>query len=208
MKKWALYLILLLGMLAGFGQNASATNFQLEATPGLYVGSQAPDFTAQTHEGETVTLSELTAKGPVVLIFYRGAWCAYCNLHLREFQQQINAFKEQGATLLAVSVDLKKYALKAVEKNALGFQVISDPNAKILGDYNLFFKVPEDLAKTYKTEYNIDLEAHSGNKDHIIAVPATYVINKKGKIIFAYANKDYKIRTSPEEVLQVLKTLK
>ena len=168
----------------------------------------APDFTAPTYEGRDVTLSDQYKKGPVVLIFYRGEWCPYCNIHLKSFQERLDDFQKLGATILAVSVDKQEYGVKIVQKDSLGFEVISDPGAKILQEYNVVYKVPDDLAQKYLNEYHLDLEAHSGRKDHVIAVPATYVIDMTGKIIFAYANVDYKVRTTPEEILDVLKNLR
>ncbi len=109
---------------------------------------------------------------------------------------------------MAVSVDKPEYGAKIVQKDNLGFEIISDPQADILKSYNVIYKVPDELAKKYLNDYHIDLKAHSGRSDHIIAVPATYVIDKFGRIIFAYANINYKVRTKPEEVLTVLKDLK
>lgn len=177
---------------------------ELEKVPGLMVGSNAPDFTATTHTGEEVKLSELYQNGPVVLVFYRGAWCPYCNLHLQQFEAKKAEFERANATILAISVDLEEYANKVVEGNQLSFHAVSDPSAKILEAYNLLFTVPADLVEKYKNEYQIDLVKHSGRTDGVIAVPATYVINQDGVIVFGYASKDYKVRTSPDEVLQVL----
>lgn len=175
---------------------------------GLKVGVMAPDFTALTYEGKEVTLSNYYQDGPVVLIFYRGAWCPYCNIHLKSFQTHLNEFKQLGATVLAVSVDKPEYGASTVKAEGLGFDVISDSQAEILKAYHVVFQVPDELAQKYLNEYHLDLEAHSGRKDHVIAVPATYVIDQTGEIIFAYANEDYKVRTKPEEVLEVLKNLK
>ena len=175
---------------------------------GSQVGTTAPDFTGETYRGTTVRLSDLYLNGPVVLIFYRGAWCPYCNLHLKAFQGKFTEFKDLGVTILAVSVDKPQYAQKTVQDDALGFEVISDPGAEILEKYNVIYRVPPDLANKYLNEYKIDLQIHSGRNDHIIAVPATYVIDKTGKIVFAYANEDYKVRTQPQEIIDFLRSLK
>jgi len=175
---------------------------------GLQVGTTAPDFTGETYRGTTVRLSDLYLNGPVVLIFYRGAWCPYCNLHLKAFQGKFTEFKDLGVTILAVSVDKPQYAQKTVQDDALGFEVISDPGAEILEKYNVIYRVPPDLANKYLNEYKIDLQIHSGRNDHIIAVPATYVIDKTGKIVFAYTNEDYKVRTQPQEIIDFLRSLK
>lgn len=179
-----------------------------EDTHGLKLGTMAPDFTATTYTGNKVVLSDTYKKGPVVLIFYRGTWCPFCNLHLKTFQSRLNDFEKLGATILAVSVDKPDSEAKMVRDNSLGFEVISDTQAEILKAYKVMYQVPDELAQKYRGEYKIDLEAYSGRKDNIIAVPATYVIDKTGKIIFAYANEDYKVRTQPQEVLDALERLK
>lgn len=186
---------------------AAAAQVDLEQTPGLKVGDKAPVFTAVTHEGNHIALSELLDEKEVVLVFYRGAWCPYCNIHLQQFQSVYDEFEKRGVQVLGVSVDLQEPANKAVAENALSFPVISDPAADILKSYNLVFNVPVDLQEKMRANYGIDLEKHSGRNDGLIAIPATYVINQDGVIVFAYANKDYKTRTHPQEVLQVLDTL-
>lgn len=175
-----------------------------EEMPGLSVGVQAPDFTALTHKGEDITLSTINKDGPVVLVFYRGGWCMYCNRQLQEIQSRLEEFKAQQASVVAISVDLQENAAKSVEEKELGFIVVSNPEANLLEIYNLVYKVPDDLAKKYREEYSIDLEAASGRSDHVIAIPATYVIDAEGKIVYAYANRDYKVRPSLDEILKAL----
>jgi len=178
-----------------------------EEVPGLKAGIQAPDFEATTHKGEQVRLSDFYKNGPVVLVFYRGGWCMYCNRQLQELQSRFSDFEAQGASIVAVSVDLQENASKSVEEKELGFTVISDPEASLLKLYDLIYKVPDELAKKYKEEYKIDLEAASGRSDHVIAIPATFIIDQSGEIVFAYANRDYKVRKSSDDLLDVLKTI-
>lgn len=175
--------------------------------PGIGKGVKAPDFEATNYKGEKVRLSQLYSNGPVVLIFYRGGWCPYCNTQLRQLQASLDDFKKYNASLVAVSVDKITKAAATVKDKGLGFEVISNPEGDILEAYNLIYRVPDELNKKYKEQYSIDLEAASGRTDHVIAIPATYIINTSGTIVFAYANKDYKVRTSVEEILQELKKL-
>lgn len=178
-----------------------------QSLPGLNVGNKAPDFEALNYKGEKVGLSQFYEKGPVVLIFYRGGWCPYCNLQLKQLQAKLDDFKQYNAFVIAVSVDKIQSTAKTIEDNDLGFEVISNPEGDILKAYNLVYKVPDELTKKYREQYNIDLEAASGRTDHVIAIPATFIIDQKGIIVFAYANEDYKVRTSPEEILQELEKL-
>ncbi len=175
--------------------------------PGLQVGDMALDFSAPNYEGSKVILFDELEKGPVVLVFYRGGWCMYCNKQLHELQSRLNDFKAQGASIIALSVDQVKKASETVEKKSLGFNVISNPGADILEEYGLTYRVPDELAVKYKKEYKIDLEEHSGEAHHTIAIPATYVISPEGTIVYAYANEDYKIRSSIDDVIASLKEL-
>ena len=175
--------------------------------PGIGKGVKAPDFEALNFKGEKVKLSDLYKDGPVVLIFYRGSWCPYCNTQLQQLQSRLEDIRKYGASLVAVSVDKIDKAAEAVEGHDLEFEVISNPEGDILRAYDLIYKVPDELNKKYKEQYNIDLEAASGRTDHVIAIPATYVINTSGTIVFAYANEDYKVRTSVEEIIQELEKL-
>jgi len=176
-------------------------------TPGLSVGDQAPDFETKNFKGETFKLSDYYSKGPVLIIFYRGGWCMYCNRQLQSYQQSLDEFEKRGIRIVALSVDKVDNAAKTVEEKELGFEVVSNTNADILEQYGLTYKVPDDLAKMYEEKYSIDLEAASGQTHHVIAIPATYVVDQSGQIIFAYANEDYKVRKSPEEILEFLDNL-
>jgi len=196
-------LIMAVGIIVIF----SGLTFATEQSPGLVVGVQAPDFEATNYQGQKIRLSDYYKKGPVVLIFYRGGWCHYCNLQLQEYQQHLEDFKRRGVDIIAVSVDKVEQAAKTVEQKQLGFEVVSNPDADVLKLYNVIYQVPLELAQEYKDKYNIDLQEASGRSDRIIAVSATYVINSQGQIIFAYANKDYTVRKSSEEILQVLDEL-
>ena len=170
--------------------------------PGLQVGDLAPDFTANDFRGEKFTLSDHYDEGPVILVFYRGGWCPYCNKHLQSLQARMEDFEKFGARLVAVSVDTVEKAAEPVKGHNLTFDVISNPEGDIIKAYGLSFKVPVEIREKYK-EYGIDLKAASGRDDGLIAVPATYIIDE-GKIIFAYADEDYTKRATPEQILAAL----
>lgn len=174
--------------------------------PGLQNGIQAPDFEALTYQGSPVRLSDINKEGPVVLVFYRGGWCMYCNRQLQDLQSHLDAFKSLSASIVAISVDLQENSAKSVEEKQLEFTVISDPGADLLELYNLVFQVPDDTVKKYE-EYGIDLKAASGRDDHVIAIPAMYVIDQNGRIVYAHANRDYTIRPNLGDILDVLKSL-
>lgn len=171
---------------------------------GLAAGEQAPDFTAETANGDTFVLSEAYADGPVILVFYRGGWCPYCNAQLQDFQRRLDDFQAAGAQVVAMSVDVPaKAAETAAEKN-ITFPLVTNPQADVLEAYNLAYQVPEELVTKYRDEYGIDLEGASGETHHKIAVPATFIIDQSGAIRFSHVDEDYRSRISAEDVLKQL----
>ncbi len=173
--------------------------------PGLSVGTMAPDFTEQTSDGSEFTLSDIYQDHAVVLIFYRGGWCPYCNVQLQEYQQNIEDFEAAGAKIIAISVDSKDTVTEYVSEQQLDFRVVGNPQADLLKLYNLVTYVPQDMSKMYKEKYKIDLVGASGRRDGLIAIPATYVIGPGGEITFAEANEDYKVRPKARDVLEAVK---
>jgi len=167
--------------------------------PGLRVGSKAPDFTVVTSGGNLVTLSNYYKRGPVVLIFYSGGWCPFCNLYLQAWQRRLADFKKAGIRIWAISTDKPEYTRRVARKEGLGFDLISDPQEKILKAYNVQYEVPESSARQYIERYHLDPGVYADRKHFAIAIPAEYVIDRGGKII--YAKIDFQIRAKPEEIL-------
>lgn len=178
-----------------------------EAKYGLKAGDKAPYFKVKTYENKTFSLKKSLKKGPVVLVFYRGGWCPYCSTQLRGLRKNLKKFKKRGATLAALSVDSVENARETREKEKLGFPLLSDPDAKVLGKYRLAFKLDGKTLKQYSL-HGIDVEKASGRKHHQIAVPAVFVIDKKGIIRWVYVNEDYKARAKLKDILKALDGLK
>ena len=175
---------------------------------GLEVGAKAPQINATDIEGNKFNLEESLSSGPVVLVFYRGGWCPYCSLQLRKLELEVlPKVKRAGGKLVAISVDKLDSALKLKKKDELSMTILSDPQAEILKAYDADFKVPDELVEKYIKKYKIDLEAHSGEKHHIIAVPAVYVVNKNNKVTFSYVNEDYKVRAQVEDIVKAIEAL-
>lgn len=182
---------------------------ELEASgvaQGLKEGDPAPDFSLPDATGQKVTLSEELAKGPVIISFYRGGWCPYCNLELRAYQRSLPEIQKIGARLIAISPQTPDASLSTKEKDELEFAVLSDKDGKVAAHYHLLFKLQDYLIDLYK-ESGIDLEARNGNEKWELPKPATFVINQKGIIVFAHVSSDYKLRTDPVEVINVVKGL-
>ncbi|MBV8218230.1 MAG: AhpC/TSA family protein, partial [Solirubrobacterales bacterium] len=128
-------------LLVGFAAAAERLDAVDFAARAPKVGERAPEFTLADQRGEQVSLAELRREGPVVLIFYRGEWCPYCNLQLRTFQAHLGQLAERGAQLVAISPQTPDHSLSMAEKNELGFQVLSDVGANVIDRYGLRFEV-------------------------------------------------------------------
>ncbi|OZB96244.1 peroxiredoxin-like family protein [Paenibacillus sp. XY044] len=171
------------------------------AARGLKVGDDAPDFTLSNQTGDSVTLSEELAHGPVILTFYRGEWCPFCNLELRAYQQLLDRIHEAGARLLAVSPQTPDHSLSIQEKNGLGYHVLSDLHNKVAEKYQLTFRLAEDVQQVYQS-IGIALDQFNDDDSWELPVPATYVIDPQGVIRFASVDPDYRTRAEPEDVVR------
>ena len=170
----------------------------------LQVGDAAPDFVLPDALGNAVTLADLRAQGPVVLSFYRGAWCPYCNLELQLLQQALPDIRALGATLVAISPQTPDNSLTLAEKHGLAFPVLSDAGNAVARRFGLVFTVPESLRAVYD-KLGIDIAAHNGDGSFELPVPGTYVVGRDGTIAFAYANVDYTRRVATAEILEALR---
>ncbi|WP_373507697.1 peroxiredoxin-like family protein [Thiocapsa sp.] len=175
--------------------------------PGLAVGQEAPDFTLRNAFGEPVRLHDLLAEGPVVLTFYRGAWCPYCNLQLHGLQQALPAIERQGAALVAVTPQQPDRSRAQVEEDGYPFEILSDVDDSVMQAYNLAFEVPADLSEIYQKVLSLDLADYNGDGRYVLPVPATFVIDRAGIIRAAFADVDYRRRVEPADILAALEAL-
>lgn len=172
----------------------------------LAVGAAAPDFTLPGVNGEQVSLAKLLTDGPVVLAFYRGGWCPYCNLELRALQAALADITAAGATLVAISPQLPDNSLSTAEKLELAFPVLSDVGNVVAREYGLVFSLPEDLRSVYDG-FGIDLPAANGDQTFELPVPATFVIDRDGSVAWRFVDPDYTHRGDPADVLAAVKAL-
>jgi peroxiredoxin len=163
-------------------------------------------FSLSNQHGDTVTLEALLEKGPVVLTFYRGGWCPYCNLELKAFQDQLANIKGENGTLVAITPELPDSSLSTAEKNALDFEVLSDVNSDYARSLGLVFSLAEELRPIYLS-FGIEVEKHNGEGQFDLPLAATFVIAKDGTVASAFVTADYTARQEPAEVVAVLKTL-
>jgi peroxiredoxin len=170
------------------------------------VGDPAPDFVLPDARGGRVALSELVAAGPVVLVFYRGAWCPYCNLQLQAYQRAWGQFEDAGATLVAISPETPDNSLSTQEQNALAFPVLSDTGSHVAERYGLVFTL-DDIARDVHQEVGIDLAQRNGDDTWRLPAAATFVVSTDGRIAYASVSADYRWRVGADEVLTVLRNM-
>lgn len=168
-------------------------------------GDSAPDFVLPNHHGEPRRLYDLLASTTVVLNFYRGGWCPYCNMELNALQQRLPQLNAAGATLIAVSPELPDRARDTQARHALEFDVLSDVGNHISSRYGLTFELPEQLRPVY-TKLGIDLPAYNGDDSFVLPVPASYVIDRDGIVRFHFVNVDYTKRLEPDDLLAILRS--
>lgn len=172
---------------------------------GLFLNAKAPEFKAKDANGNEVALRDLRKKGPVVVLFYRGHWCPYCNRQLKAYQDSLQMFTDQGASLVAITPEGADGLAKTREKTGATFPVLSDGDMKISNLYGVKYEVDEKSKNRYKN-FDIDLNAVNGQRDRVyLPVPAVYIIDKEGTVVYRYFNEDYKKRPSVRELLAQLR---
>jgi peroxiredoxin len=174
-----------------------------EAPEGLFIASKAPDFKALDQNGQEIRLKDLIKKGRVILVFYRGEWCPFCNRFLTRLQDSLSLIKEKGATLLAISPESQENIGKTAEKTKAGFSLIHDKDLKIMKAYDVEFEVTENTITRYRNS-GIDLEKKNGTNGKYLPVPAVYVIDEEQTITYRFFENDYKKRPDVKDLLKML----
>lgn len=171
---------------------------------GLNVGDKAPEITFTTAENKKETLASYYSKQAVVVIFYRGYWCPVCNKHLTEFAQKAKEIEAAGAKLIAITSESYDNVAKTKEQTGANFTIISDADGSIRKAFDVNFKVTEDYQAMIQDKLKASIAETNANKQAELPVPATFIIDKNGKIVYKQFNPDYKVRASVEEILNNL----
>lgn len=179
---------------ADFGSNALAP------------GEQANNFQLANAKGGETALADLLKSGPVVISFYRGGWCPYCNLEFKALNDSLSTIKSLGANLVGISPELPDNSISTAEKHALEFDVLSDVGNIVARDYGIVMDVPASMRPLY-LQWGLDVPSANGDDTWELPIPATYVIDSDGTVVFAYVNKNYTERLEPEEIINALKTI-
>ena len=170
---------------------------------GLKVGDKAPQFQGTDNSGKPFSLKKQLKNGDVVIIFYRGQWCPYCNKELSQLNDSLSFITAKGATVVAISPETKENVGKTVGKTRASFPIISDSALEIMKMYKVNFAVDETTQIKYK-KYGIDFAEANGSNGANLPVPATYIIGKDGLIKYAFFNPDYKVRSTVQNLLNHL----
>ncbi|WP_278381543.1 peroxiredoxin-like family protein [Pseudoalteromonas distincta] len=171
----------------------------------LQIGQKVENFSLANHNGENIELADLLKKGPVIISFYRGGWCPYCNLELKALNDYLPQFKTQSAQLVAISPQLPDETLSTAQKNDLEFDMLCDVSNKVAEQFGLLFTLDERIQALY-TQFGIDFEHYYGDKSFKLPLPATYVINQEGVITYAFLSEDYTLRAEPIDVMTALES--
>ena len=185
---------------------SKAKEFQ-EGKDAIKVDEKAPNFELPNAQGKSISLANALEKGPVVITFYRGSWCPYCNLQLRALQAKLSEIHALGATLIAISPEVPDGSLTENEISKMEFTVLSDQDAKVASQYGVAWEVPEFLTEHMRVDRELDLIKINNGNGNILPIPATFVLGKDGIVKWSYVNVDYRTRSEPDQIIEVLKSL-
>jgi peroxiredoxin len=172
----------------------------------LNEGDEIPQINLPNAVGKTINVNSMLKDGPVVISFYRGAWCPYCNLELKALQHALPEIKSLDARLIAISPNTTDNSISSIEKHGLEFEVLTDAGNNIAKEFRLVFNLAEELRPIYQ-QFNFDIPKYNDDESWDIPIPATYVVNTDGKIVHAFVNADYTKRMEPTEIISKLKEL-
>lgn len=172
----------------------------------IQVGESLPEVSLQNSRGDQVAWSSLHQQNPLVLVFFRGGWCPICTKHTGDLIKIYPQVRELGAELVAISPDDSEHSQENVTNNSIPFQILSDSNVKAAKAFGLAFEVDGATLEKYKG-FGIDLEKASGFQHHVLPVPAVFIVDRSGKIVFAHSDPDYRERLDTSRIISELKKM-
>jgi peroxiredoxin len=175
------------------------------ATNILPVGAKIPEFQLQDHDGKTISSSGLLAKGRFVLCFIRGRWCPFCVAQMEAINLVLPEIEQAGATLAAISPQTVQQSFFMRDQHKLRFSLLSDPGNRVSKQFALTYRIPDEQKAIYQRAF-VNLPFINGDDSWELPIPATYIIDRDGTVLYASANEDYTERPEPEEILRVLDT--
>ncbi|MDQ6957272.1 MAG: peroxiredoxin-like family protein, partial [Mariprofundaceae bacterium] len=167
------------------------------------VGDRAPAFNLENSSGELLAMQDFLQQGVLVVNFYRGAWCPYCNLELKAWNNAMPALNKLGANLVSITPNMKEKSSALLQENPFDFDILWDCDNQVAKNYGLVFTLSETLRSIYKG-FDINLPEFDGNVRYELPLPATYVIDADGSILHAFVDADYTKRMDPQDILKLL----
>ncbi|MCH7772364.1 MAG: AhpC/TSA family protein, partial [Bacteroidetes bacterium] len=162
----------------------------------LNEGDEIPQINLPNSVGKSIDVNSMLKDGPVVISFYRGAWCPYCNLELKALQQALPEIKLLDAQLIAISPNTPDNSISSIEKHGLEFEVLTDAGNNIAKEFKLVFNLADELRPIFK-QFNFDVPKYNGDESWELPIPATYIVNTDGRIVHSFVNADYTQRMEP-----------
>lgn len=169
----------------------------------LQVGDTLPDFELQDINNKLINLNDIKSDY-LVISFYRGGWCPYCNLELKALQEILLELKTLNGELIAITPETPDNSLTTSEKNEIDFSILSDIDNVYAKSLKLVFKMPDELISIYK-EFGLNVNEYNGNENYELPMPATYVINKNREVIYSFVSEDYTERLEPSLIIETIK---
>lgn len=203
MKKLMCVMFLLAVSQWGLALGTSVPNDASKTCP-IKVGESIPALTLKDLSGKPFDINKAIADKPSIIIFYRGGWCPYCNVHLGELKTIEPELKSLGYQIIAISPDSPSHLAETVDKNEITYQLLSDDDAKAIKALGLAYRVDDDLNKKLLS-YDIDIDKASGKGHRILPVPAALVVDTKGVVRFNFSSPDYKVRVEKTVLLAAAK---
>ena len=170
---------------------------------GLKAGDKVPEFESQTYEGEPITFGKLLENGALMVIFYRGGWCPFCNYQVRQVTQAYDKFEQRNVTPVLISVDQTDGAMLVQQTYDIPFPVLSDSNLAAHNSFNALIELDNSSYEKFK-KFGVDLELWSGLDHHKMAAPAVFLVGKDGKVLWSHVALDFKTRPGIDQLLSVI----
>ncbi len=190
-------------VLEAFGKSIEDLKTKNIEEKSIKIGETIPNFSLKNAKNEVVNSSDILKNGKMIIAFYRGSWCPYCNLELKALQEKISEFKEKNATLVAISPQSPDNSLTVIEKHHLTFEVLTDKDNVFAKQLGIVFEL-QDFVLPYYHALGIDLSSFNKNADNSLPIPAVFVVNESSKIIYKFADANYMNRIDIDELLKTL----
>jgi peroxiredoxin len=170
----------------------------------LRVGDKVPDFTLPDGNGNPVSIAELLKKGNVVISFARGTWCPYCNLEYKAQQDKLPELQSKNTTLISISPELPSNAKDKIAETGITYPILFDKGNEVARKFGIVYTLSDEFKALTKQVFNSDVAIYNGDSSYTLPLPATYIINQQGTIIYAFLNPSWVERAEPEDYISVL----